>query len=234
MDELKLAFDFKMNDFNVDLNLDLFKEFNSRHIKPPVCKDVADNLCTYENAKKLATEICVNENTRTFCVINGNFIFGDFIEALISERHMKVISMTISTLSMSDNNVDSLANLLRWGLVSELNLIVSDYFFSHERHNLIPYIYEQLDKDNKFQLAVCRSHCKLCIFELESGEKYIVHGSANLRSSGNIEQFMFEENKPLYDFNYNYQIKIVDLYKTINKSINGKKLWQAVQRNIQG
>ena len=28
----------------------------------------------------------------------------------------------------------------------------------------------------------------------------VIHGSANLRSSGNIEQFTIEENPELYDF----------------------------------
>jgi hypothetical protein len=233
MDELKLNFNVDCSNFDLNINLDLFKEFNSRYIKPPICNDVAESFCAYENARKLASEIDISKNARTFCVINGNFIFGDFIEALISERHLKVKSMTISTLSMSENNVDSLCNLLEWGFVDELNLIVSDYFFSHERHNLIPYIYERLDKDNKFQLAVCRTHCKTCILELETGEKIVIHGSANLRSSGNIEQFMIEENRLLYDFNLDYQNKIINLYKSINKSVNGKKLWQAVQKSIQ-
>jgi len=41
---------------------------------------------------------------------------------------------------------------------------------------------------------------------------------------------MIENNKELYDFNYQYQMEIIDKYKTINKSIYGRKLWQVVQK----
>jgi len=231
MNEIDLNFDLNLDDFSIDL--DILNEFNNRYVKPPIAKEIKEKQVAYSHAKDLSKIVDLSENSRTFCTVNGSFIFGDLIEAIIAERHLKVKSMTISTLSMSENNVDSLKNLLEWGFVEELNLIVSDYFFSHERHNLIPYIYEQLDQDNKFQLAVCRTHCKLCIFELETGEKIVIHGSANLRSSGNIEQFMIEENKELYDFNFEYQNKIINLFKTINKSLTGKKLWHQVRKDTK-
>lgn len=63
-----------------------------------------------------------------------------------------------------------------------------------------------------------------------------MHGSVNLRSSSNIEQFVIEDNKQLYDFNQDYQNRILEKYKTINKSIRGNTLWQKVvevQREVK-
>lgn len=167
---------------------------------------------------------------RTFVIVNGTFIFGDFIEALIVEKDLKVKSMTISTLSMGENNVDSLALLLNNEYVDELNLIVSDYFFSHERWNLVKYIYQELDKNNKFQFAAAGSHCKICLFETYCGKFVVMHGSANLRSSSNIEQVMIEDNRELYDFNFDYQSRIIDKYKTIKKSVRYSKLWNEIKK----
>ena len=73
----------------------------------------------------------------------------------------------------------------------------------------------------------------MCIFETYNGGYVIIHGSANLRSSSNIEQFMIEENEELYKFNFEFQKRIVEEYKTIKKSIRSKKLWQVVQTEIQ-
>lgn len=124
-------------------------------------------------------------------------------------------------------NNDRHQNLLNGGFVQDLSLIVSDYFYSHERHNLIQYAYDELDKDNKFQLAVASSHCKICIFA--SGSlKVVIHGSANLRSSSNIEQIVVEVNNDLYDFIHDYQMKIVNHYATIKKSIRDSKLWNTI------
>jgi hypothetical protein len=163
--------------------------------------------------------------------LDGNFIFGDFIEAVLVSRNWLAKKMTISTLSMSYENIVSLQNLLIGGFVDELNLIVSDYFFSHERSGLIRDIYDLLDIDNKFQLAVASTHCKICQFETENNRFIVIHGSANLRSSSNIEQIVIEESEELYKFNDEYQSKIVEKYKTIKKSLRRKTLWQAVAKD---
>jgi len=65
--------------------------------------------------------------------------------------------------------------------------------------------------------------------EMNGGRKYVIHGSANLRSSDNIEQFMIEENSELYDFNYIFHKKIIDNFATVKKSLRGGKLFNLIQ-----
>lgn len=202
----------------------------SRYIKPPKCKDIPERLLKYQKAELLAKDIVPEKGMRFYVMLDGGFIAGDFIEAFLVEHNLHVKTLTVSTLSMSQNNVDSLNNLLEGAYVDELNLVVSDYFFSHERQGLIPYIYEILDKEDKFQLAVAGTHCKLTMIETHCGLKITMHGSANLRSSGNIEHICIEENDALFDFNQEIQSAIIDKYKTIQKSIRHETLWQAVQK----
>jgi len=217
------------SDFEIDF--ETHTDFETRYIKPPRTKEIPEHRLKYKNAEQLAKKLVIEEGCRYFVIVDGSFIFGDLIEAFIVHNNARIKKMTTSTLSMSQNNVDSLKNLLVGGYIDELNLIVSDYFFSHERNNLIRYIYDELDLDNKFQLAVASTHCKMCIFETYGGKKIVMHGSANLRSSSNIEQLVIEESKDLYDFNDEYQNRIINVYKTINKSLRRTKLWQAVAEN---
>jgi len=152
--------------------------------------------------------------------------------------------MTISTLSMSENNVDSLKNLYLGDYLQELNIIVSDYFYTHERHDLVDYMYKELDVENKFQLSVARVHTKICLVETECGKKIILHGSANLRTSKNVEQLMIECDPELFEFNSIWHKEIIEKYKTINKTVGARDLWQAGQahtkkstrteKNVQG
>lgn len=139
--------------------------------------------------------------------------------------------MTISTLSLSQNNVDSLVNLVEADYLQKLNLIVSDYFFSHERHDLVPYMYEELDKNDMFQLSVARVHTKICLIETECGKKITIHGSANLRTSGNVEQIVIERDVDLFDFNKSWHDEIIEKFKTINKTVTGSDLWGVDQDN---
>ncbi len=92
----------------------------------------------------------------------------------------------------------------------------------------MPMIYEALDRKDRFQLAVAGIHTKTVQIETLGGRKIIIHGSANLRSSGNIEQITIEENEDLYDFYEGVFDNVLENYKTINKALRGKKLWKVM------
>lgn len=229
-------FDFDLDlyggnaDFDVDINLGDFgtiiddDNLKSRYIKPPIKKCAA---VKYEHAARLALEIGLGKGERTFAIVSGKFIFGDLIEGILAMRDLHADEIYVATLSMSQENVDSFVNIMEDGRCDSLNLLISAYFFSHERNNLIPYIYQELDKGNRFQMAVTGIHCKIALIRCQD-RFYVLHGSANLRSSNNIEQFEFEESEELYNFNKAYFDEIIDRYKTIRKIKRGDELWQVV------
>lgn len=222
--------DFEMPEFDMS-GFDLIAEpdeIEPRYMKPKIYQPIKQSNIKYENALTLAKSLRLNKNERANVIIPGSFIFGDFIEAYIVCNNAKIKKMTISTLSLSQENVDSLNNLLTGEFVDQLNLIISHYFYANERHSLVPYIYQELDMDGKFQLAVAGSHTKTAIFETMGGKFIVMHGSANLRSSQNLEQFTIEENEELYRFYDEYQERIMQKYATINKAIRVKPLWNLI------
>lgn len=231
----ELNIDINIPDMDLDISI-ADNGFDNRYIKSKVAKDIPAHKLKYRNAIKLANNIKIEEGIRYDCIVAGNFIFGDFIEAFITLNNAKCLQLTISTLSLDQNNVDSLVNLMTGNYVDNLNLIISDYFYAHERGSLIPYIYDKLDVDNRFQLASASSHTKIAMFETLGGKKIVIHGSANLRSSSNIEQFTIEENPGLYDFHFEYHNRIIEKYMTINKeikrnkSLRGEKLWNEIKK----
>lgn len=208
----------------------------SRFIEPHGYQDIPDYKVKYSNAEKLATDIgTLPIGFRAFCILDGKFIFGDFIEALIVKNNWDVEDLTISTLSMSQENVDSLKNLLTGGFVRSLNMLVSHYYFATERHKggLIPYIYEQLDTGDAFQLGVASVHTKICMIRTACGKKVTIHGSANLRTSSNIEQIVVEHTPDLYDFSHGTHSAIIEKYRTINKPVRRNNCWWAILQTEQ-
>lgn len=204
---------------DLDLNLVDFlpsdETEETRYTLPKVVP-MKEDFVMYDNAQKMARELRLG--------------FGDFIEAYLTTQRACAKKMTISTLSLSQNNVDSLHTLMDKGYIEELNLIISVYFWGNERSSLVPYIYKQLDIGDRFQLAVAGVHTKTVHFETLGGRKIIMHGSANLRSSGNIEQFTMEENPELYDFYDDHFSRILDKYATIRKPIRNSKAWDLFTR----
>lgn len=215
------VFDFDTDAFGMEEDHML----ETRLIKPPLSKD---KTAAWKNAVKTASKINIEPGMSYFGIIDGSFIFGDLIEALFTQKLIRAHRMDISTLSMSEDNVDSLATLIQKGYVKELNLIVSDYFYSHERNTIVKYIYQELDIDNRFQLAVAGTHTKIITARLTSGINLAIHGSANLRSSGNIEQIVVQDSAEICDFMEHINDTIIEKFKTINKSVRRNILWQTV------
>ena len=215
-------FDFDVGDFFGDQEE---TDVSTRLIKPPQFKPKLDH---WRNAKKTADKIKVEPGFCYFGIIDGSFIFGDLIEALFTTKLLRAHRLDITTLSLSQENIDSLATLLLKGYVKELNLTVSDYFYAHERNTLIPYMHRELDIDNRFQLAVSGNHTKVVVAKLTKGIHLCIHGSANLRSSGNIEQIMLQDSKEIYDFITETNDRVIAKFKTINKSVRRAKLWHGV------
>ena len=216
------AFDANLVDFIQEEEIE-----ETRYLKPKVLP-FKEQFVTYDNAQKLARDIEITNGSRYDVLVNGTFIFGDFIEAFIVKNNCYCQRLLITTLSMSQENIDSLHNLIVAGYIGKLDIIVSHYFWSNERNQLLPYMLYKLDIDNRFQLAVAASHTKTAQIQTLGGKKIVMHGSANLRSSANIEQFTIEENAELYDFYEEKFDAVIEKYKTINKTCSKHELWKII------
>jgi len=209
---------------------------SARFIEPHGFEDIEEFRVKYANAEKLAKDIgSLPVNFRAFCILDGKFIFGDFIEALIVNNNWEVEDLTISTLSMSQENIDSLQNLIVGNFVKSLNIIVSHYYFANERHRdgMMPYLYDKLDIGDVLQVAVASVHTKIAMISTACGKKITIHGSANLRTSSNIEQIVIEHSPSLYDWCHAVHSGIIERHKTINKPVRRTELWGAVLGNDQ-
>jgi hypothetical protein len=224
MDEI---FDFRIKPIEVNIEIN---QTSNEYFTPKPNLGLQDHQIKIDNAIKLAREVILSKNKRYFVLLSGNFEFGDFIESFIMLKGLKVKELTIATLSLGKNNIDSLANLLHSKNVDKINLLVSDYFYSHNKKTSVPYIYKELDFNNQLDFAVAGSHCKITLIETHCGKKVVMHGSANLRSSSNIEQVVIEHDEELFDFNKNYLSLVFKEYSLINKSLRDNKLWQTIMK----
>lgn len=228
----ELNIDFEMGEFEDNFDSDVESNvYSDRYIKPPITVDVPEHFLKYEKAVDLVKKINFQKLDRIHCIVGGGFIFGDFIEAFIVENNIEVRNLSISTLSMSQSNIDSIANLINGNYVNKFNLIISAWWFAHERRQLMLYAYQELDKDNKTQIAAAGVHTKVCLIETTGGKKIVIHGSANLRSSGNAEQFCIEDSAMLFDFYNDFHNQIIEKYKTINKPVRDANFVSIITNN---
>lgn len=202
------------------------EEHECRYLRPRI-RPVAKREVIYEKAASLSNELgLLNKGERIDVIMSGKFVLGDFIEAYMVEHNLHTNRLLISTLSYNENNIDSLKNLLDGCYVDRIDLIVSSYFYAHERFKLIKYAYQELDSDDgRFQLAVCNVHTKTYQFRTDEGLSIIMHGSGNMRAGANFEQMVVEENEEVFDFYAKFYDEIIREFPTIDKSKKFLKTW---------
>lgn len=234
--------------FDFDIDLDAF-DFEGTEADPlETCvytRPVAGRPVTvsYERAEELARDLVIDNETETFAFVSGNFVFGDLLEALVDARRLSVRRLGIQTLSMSDENIDSIRNVLEAMPVERLDLVLSDYWYAHECHKtgLVGYLFDELDLDGlELRVAFAGVHCKVMTIETLRGNVLTMHGSANLRSSGNVEQLHISPDRGLFEFCEGMTQRILDAYDVVNqgnrkrkKSVRRAALWQAVAKEAE-
>lgn len=210
----------------------------TRYDRPRIYDNVLGEVA-YEHACDFVDGLDLHEGYRTFAFVSGNFVFGDVLEAMVDRHKVAPRKMTIQTLSMSEENIDSLHNVidLMDGRLEQLRIILSVYFWGHEHHpgQLVPYLYEALDVPGlDFDVAFASIHTKIVSVETLAGNHLVVDGSANLRSSRNIEQLRVECDNALYEYVERFADKVFAAYSVVNdgepypKPVRGNRLWGAV------
>lgn len=216
----------------------LESQISTRIHAPRKSRMLHPRLVRYDNAQALARDLgpLSDPGDRAHVWLGGNFIYGDFLEAWIVANDWLIPDLHIATLSLSGDNIDSLANLFHGDYVQRLHLMVSDYWYSHERHRtgLVSYAYQELDQGgDRFQLTVTGSHAKVALIATDQGARYVLHGSANLRSSVSMEQIAIEHDPALYGFYHAIHQALEAQYHTIHPQQPGpaapkRTQWQTV------
>ncbi len=149
------------------------------------------------NAAAVIAHLPADPDDRTHCLLRGDFVLCDIIPTILRARG-SCPHLRIATLGLSVANADTLACLIERGTVGGLTLIVSHYF-------------QQVDKTTVFRavaarlagiahIAVTRSHAKVICLPTSAGDHYVIEGSANLRSSDNVEQMLITNDPDTHAF----------------------------------
>lgn len=231
--------DFDLGAFDLDFGEDSGAIRSDRYRRPRLRRATCDS---FERALDFARGVDLEPGARYFAFVSGSFVFGDLVEALAREGKLTVRRMTIQTLSMSEENIDSVVNLaIMFPEFDSLHLLVSDYWYAHERGGLVPYMLGEFDsRFADFKAAFARVHTKIVTIETVRGNKLVLHGSANLRSSDNLEQVAIEQDDGLYDYVEAFTSGVIDEYDIINhgaarpKAVMAKRAFETGRKAADG
>lgn len=147
-----------------------------------------------ENALALIPHLPVTGEERLHALIAGDFVYCDLLTAIVAQLGAPR-SIWCATLSLSQKNVLALEALAGGCPVT---LLVSHYF-SRTNAAIFAALRAVETRTPGLAVHVARSHCKVTLFDFQD-RPLVVEGSANLRSSGNLEQVSVFCDRGLLDF----------------------------------
>jgi len=140
-----------------------------------------------ENARVLLEHLPEHPDDRTHAVLRGDFVLCDAIPAILAARG-RCPHLHVATLGLSAGNADQLARLVARGMIGQITLVVSHYFATVDKATTFREVAARLE--GVAEVKVTRNHCKVICLPTERGDHLVIEGSANLRSSDNIEQIV--------------------------------------------
>jgi hypothetical protein len=139
------------------------------------------------------------EGESLHAIVFGYFDLMNVLLAFLDKAGSPCSVLRIATLSLSKRNALELGALLDAKTVRSLDVLTSDFQRKHDPEILAEALAELSVKRGQ-RVAAARSHCKIVTLALDDGRRYVLEGSANLRTSRNMEQFALSRDPALFGF----------------------------------
>lgn len=232
-----LGIDFGMGDFDLgDLGMDFTTQQGPKTMCRGIPKVQRPQVVSYKKALDFAEGIDLVSCPRYFALVSGQFVFGDLLEALVERRKVGIRKLRLCTLSLSEENIDSLVNVAD-ACMDDCDLVLSAYWWANERSGLVPYLEKELGDACRLRVAYANVHAKLAAVETPAGNHVCITGSANLRSCNCVEHVNVERGEELYAAVYDSLGGIMDEFEAFQtegrtRPLRGLRTWHAAARGL--
>ena len=133
----------------------------------------------------------------THILTDGSYQGAAVIPAVLQLAGTHAAEVLIATLSFSKSNVDTLVELIDAKQVKRMAVLCSTYFRAGNE-DAFDYGVETLGKRG-VKVAAARSHMKITLLRV-GHDRFVIAGSANLRSCLAVEQIAITNDRGLYGF----------------------------------
>jgi hypothetical protein len=145
-----------------------------------------------------AVDVLPDEGETLHAIMSGYYDLMHLLVVLLDRFGSPCERIGVATLSLSRRNIQELVTLHDAGKVRHLDLLTSDFFRKHDDDIFAELVSEFHARGQR--VAAARSHAKLVVMALADGRRYVLEGSANLRTNRNLEQFALTRDPGLYGF----------------------------------
>ena len=131
----------------------------------------------------------------------------DLIPAILGTRG-PAHDVHIATLGLSTANAVTLAELKESGRIRSLTIVCSHYFQQVDIATTFREVAARLD--GVARIVIERSHAKVVCLPTAAGDHYVLEGSANIRSSDNLEQMTIFNDAEVLEFHRGWMDQLAE------------------------
>lgn len=142
-------------------------------------------------------EVLPGEGESLHAVMTGRYDLMHTI-AVLAGHLGRIEILRIATLSFNAKNLTEMIGLLDAHKVGKLTLLCSAFFRDHNRELWDETLEEFRERGQR--AAAGRSHAKVVTLGVADGSRFVIEGSANLRTNGNWEQLALYRDATLHDW----------------------------------
>ena len=123
-----------------------------------------------------------------------------FITYLISEMK-KLDKVILSTYSINRRIIDSLIKKIDQHKIGTVDILISDSM-KYRMPKVVDHLNAQLKKRKNIKVSYAWNHSKITLINA-GGNYFVIEGSGNWSENAQFEQYLFFNDKRLYDFRLN-------------------------------
>lgn len=180
----------------------VFRKFNNRQV------DAREGRIKPLNAEFIKNHIPAQDGQMSYLLLNGNCSGIDLVMAIIAALTAKwgsPESLVMSSLSMNQDTIDKLATL-----PMEKKILLSSYFLATNENNIVGRSWRDGTLARaKIKIGIWRNHTKIVCINGPS-YKIFIHGSANLRSAGDVNSMAVHFDSKLWEMNSNWISHLIE------------------------
>lgn len=152
----------------------------------------------------------LSKNTQIRIITEESFNAITVIEFILKKYRIKEITMAIYRLN--EKSVMVIEEYIKKNI--KINILISSFFNNNKRyekwaHNLVSFS----KKYKNFKINFVWNHAKVTLIKTTCGKYFILEGSGNLSDNAMIEQYIFEDNKIVFDFHREWILRYINKNK---------------------
>jgi len=118
--------------------------------------------------------------------------------------------MYLALFRINQPTVESITDFIKAGRIKKATFVISDFFHQTKRPEIwAKKLRDFCSKNDSTQHVYVNVHAKVCCCKTKKNDYFIFEGSGNMTINSRIEQFVYDNNKLIYDFHKDWMDDLV-------------------------